>query len=170
LPSSWSITEAVNVIPEKASKACSIEGNVVETPDGGVVNILRYAPEKATVFRADASNPDAPLEYEGICSFPMAHTKFEIRRHSNGCYYAVGNTFPARTRAAVYKSADLKNWEHMCDLVNYNNLNASEVGFQYPSFIFDGDDMLITIRTAFNLAHNFHDANYTLFFRVKVHK
>ena len=33
---------------------------------------------------------------------------------------------------------------------------------------YDGDEMLIVIRTAFNLAHNFHDANYILFFKVKI--
>lgn len=168
LSSSWSISEPVNISPEDGAMPVSIEGNVVETPEGEVVNILRYAPNKATVFKADCESPDAPLEFEGICKFPMAHTKFEIRRHVSGWYYSVGNTYPARTRAAIYKSKDLKNWEFVYEVANYNNLNASEVGFQYPSFIFDGDEMLITIRTAFNLAHNFHDANYTLFFRVKI--
>ncbi len=167
-PENWNITEAVNVSPEGGVKATSIEGNVVETPNGELINFLRYAPEKATVFTIDNTSPDSPLEYDGIRDFPMAHTKFEIRKHSDGIYYSVGNTFPARTRASIYKSANLKDWDFVADVADYNHLNPEKVGFQYPAFIFEGNDMLICVRTAFNLANNFHDANYMLFFRVAI--
>jgi len=167
-PENWHVSEPVNVCPEEGGRAASIEGNVIETPDGNLINFLRYGKEKATVFKINASSPDSPLEYEGIRSFPMAHTKFEIRRHKDGMYYSVGNTFPARTRAAVYKSSDLENWEFVCDVADFRHCDTTEVGFQYPAFIFDGDEMLILERTALNLANNFHDANFTLFYKVKI--
>lgn len=167
-PENWNITEAVNISPEEGAKPSSIEGNVVETPEGELINFLRYAPEKATVFKINKASPDSALEYEGIRRFPMAHTKFEIRKHTDGFYYSVGNTFPARTRCAVYKSSNLKDWEFMTDVADYRHLDTLEVGFQYPAFIFDGNDMLVLVRTAFNLASNFHDANYMLFFRIGI--
>ena len=37
------------------------------------------------------------------------------------------------------------------------------MGFQYPSFVFDGDDILLQVRTATNGSHNFHDGNYSVF-------
>ena len=44
-------------------------------------------------------------------------------------------------------------------------------GFQYVDWLFDGDDLVVVSRTAFDDAeggaHNYHDANYLTFHRVK---
>ena len=49
------------------------------------------------------------------------------------------------------------------DIIDARREQIFEVGYQYPSFIFDGDDILLQVRTATNGAHNFHDANYQTF-------
>ena len=42
-----------------------------------------------------------------------------------------------------------------------------KVGFQYPSFLFDGDDILAVSRTAVNGAESFHNANFITFHRIR---
>jgi len=61
----------------------------------------------------------------------------------------------------------LKNWELVTDLFDFRDHDMEKVGFQYVDFEIEGDDMLILIRTALNNAHNFHDANYSTFYRLK---
>lgn len=149
-----------------AGNRAAIEGNAVETPDGRVVDFLRYAENRALVLSADVNNPDAPLQFERFAEFPLAHTKFEIRRREDGLYVAVGNPPPARTVLSVYTSRDLQRWEKHCDVVDRSGCDVKEVGFQYPAFCFDGEDILILSRTAYNRAHNFHDSNFMTLHRV----
>lgn len=166
----WRLTEYVDldarwpgIVPGIAG---AIEGNAVETPEGDVVDFLRYAPGKALVLRADPQDPEAPLVFDRMQDFPLAHAKFEIQRHTDGWYYAVGNTLPMRTVLAVYRSRDLRRWEPYAEVVNRAEDDPQAVGFQYPSFCFDGDALLVMSRTAFNQAHNFHDSNYMTLHRV----
>ena len=46
------------------------------------------------------------------------------------------------------------------------HLDVDKVGFQYVSFLIDGDDILYQSRTAFGYAHNFHDSNYATFHKI----
>jgi len=46
-------------------------------------------------------------------------------------------------------------------------MREEEVGFQYVNFLIEGNDLLYLSRTAFNQAANFHDANYSVFSRLK---
>lgn len=146
----------------------AIEGNAVETPDGRIVDFLRYAANKALVLAADAENPETPLRFERFADFPLAHTKFEIQRRADGLYVAVGNPPPARTVLSVYTSSDTVRWEKFCDVVDRSSCDAKEVGFQYPAFCFDGEDIVILSRTAYNHAHNFHDSNFITLHRVRL--
>ena len=45
--------------------------------------------------------------------------------------------------------------------------DAKDVGFQYPDFFIEGDDIFLLCRTAMNGAANFHDANYSTFHRIR---
>ena len=50
----------------------------------------------------------------------------------------------------------------------YNHVDSPQlIGFQYVDFIIEGDDLLYLCRTAINGAHNFHDANYSTFHRIR---
>ncbi len=148
--------------------ARAIEGNAVEAPDGSIAVLLRYAENQALLLRGDPDKPEAALRFDRFIEFPMAHTKFEVRRHPNGIYYAVGNCLPMRNILSLYTSEDLLHWEKRKDLLNYAHLPAEEVAFQYPSFCFDGGDLLVLSRTAFHGADSYHNNNYQTFHRVQL--
>ena len=44
-------------------------------------------------------------------------------------------------------------------IIDKRDEDPNFVGFQYVSFIIDGDDILFLSRTAYNSPHNFHDSN-----------
>lgn len=146
----------------------AIEGNAVELPDGRVADILRYSENKALIMIADPDNPEAALYQPQILDFPVGHTKFECSRHSNGLYYLLGNPYPGRNILSLYVSNDLKIWHKSEDIINHSECSIEEVGFQYPSYCFDGKKILILSRTAWNHAHNFHDSNYITFHQTTV--
>ena len=168
----WSLTEFVH--PDVAFHADlsgtpgGIEGNAVELPDGKVVDFLRYEKGKALLLEAAPEDPEAPMTAQRIVDFPLGHTKFDIERHTSGVYYACGNPFPGRTVLALYSSRDFVHWKREADVINRSEYDIKEIGFQYPSICFDGDDILILSRTAWNCPHNFHDSNFITFHRLSL--
>jgi hypothetical protein len=58
-------------------------------------------------------------------------------------------------------------WERRAVLLHHPDQKFH--GFQYADWLFDGDDLVAAIRTAFDepagQAHNQHDANYLTFHR-----
>ena len=139
-----------------------IEGNAVELPDGRVVDIMRYAPNKALMLEVNWEEPEKAMHYCRVIPCPFGHTKFEIQRLGN-VYYAIANQAPGRNVLALYESADGVNWEKKRDLINHAECDIQKAGFQYPSFCFDGNEILYLSRTAWNYANNFHDSNYITF-------
>lgn len=166
----WVLTDFVginkswpHILPETAG---AIEGNAVETPDKEVIDFLRYGENKALVLKADPGDPGKGLEFAEVLDFPLGHTKFEIQRREDGLYFAMGNPFPGRNVLTLYSSADLRAWKRVCDIVSHPECDIREVGFQYPVFLFEGSQLLVLSRTAWNHAHSFHDSNYITFHRV----
>src|SRR5262249_54655831 len=77
---------------------------------------------------------------------------------------------PAQTRNTLVLacSPDLRNWEVKRQLLS--DADTVTVGFQYVDWLFDGDDIIAVVRTAFpeadgTKAHNAHDANWMTFHR-----
>ena len=159
----------------------TLEGCLTVLPDGGLYNIMRYEMSKCQpdygrvlAFRVNAQDPDAPLSYSHAIELPGNHAKFEIQYDAqSSCYYSI----VCRIRGSEHKydrnllslmvSRDCKNWSLACDLIDKRDCDPKRVGFQYTDFLFDGDDLLYLVRTAENCAHNFHDANYSVFHRLK---
>ena len=98
------------------------------------------------------------------------NSKFIVRYDEiSGYYVAIGN-LPTENRnghnrkvLALAYSRDSEDWKLACRLLDSEIEQWFEVGYQYPSFIFDGDDILFQLRTATNGARHFHDANYSTF-------
>lgn len=159
LEESWHITDYYRYRKDEQI----IEGNIVEAPNGDILNILRYKENEAIVLKLD--------ETKNLCEFlktinlPVAHTKFEILRHKNGRYYALGNTYPGRNVLSLYESDNLNDWSFVRNIVDCSDADIKKVGFQYPVFLIDKDEMLILSRTAYNDADNFHNSNYITFHR-----
>jgi len=182
----WHFTPPVKYDPNwegvaKGPSTGNIEGTLSIAPDGTLYNIMRYdmgrtQPSYGLVlaYKINADDPDAPLEYSHAIALPGNHSKFMIKKdEKTGMYYTIISRIDIPERAyrrnllSLMRSADLKNWELVTDLFDFRDHDMEKVGFQYVDFEIEGDDMLILIRTALNNAHNFHDANYSTFYRLK---
>jgi len=161
---------------------CFIEGNLFVSPEGELLCMLRCDGEgydvldgKAPVLRVNTLDPDAPMEFKKFVSLPCGYAnKFMLRYDAaSGYYITIGNlpTDPncsqQRNIVAMFCSKDSVHWTTCCRLLDYENEPTNEVGLQYPSFLFDGDDILLQLRTALNGARNHHDANYSTFHVIK---
>lgn len=160
-----------------------LEGNVVETPEGQVWNILRFnstplVDKAAIVVVDDEGRRESFDPSTGFIDFPGGMTKFTIRRDPvTGLYLALSNNntdprYPSqRNLLALNRSKDLIHWEHVVTLLKddqglaYGD-SVRLTGFQYVDWHFDGDDIIYLVRTAYLGAHNFHDANRITFHSV----
>lgn len=167
---SWSCTGFLKHDPnwENAENVVgAIEGNVICTPDGYLINMLRYSNNKALMLKIDPNKPESLPEFYKIANFPMGHSKFEIVQYENR-YYAIGNRLPKRNILSLYVSDDLENWDFVKDLINYENMDSNVIGFQYPSAFIEDKKLYVLVRTAFNGAFNYHDANYLTFHKFDI--
>jgi len=75
----------------------------------------------------------------------------------------------ARNTLALTCSSDLRSWDVRCVLLYHSD--PARHGFQYPDWLFDGDDIVAALRTAYDDglggARNAHDANFLTFHRVR---
>lgn len=163
-----------------------LEGNVVVTPEGAVVDILRVATSErgrdmaAVVQISDDGTKAAFTPETGFMDFVGGAKKFSIRYDEKSKRYwtlanMVKNEFshlPAgsvRNTLVLKSSPDLKSWT--VHEVLLENPDVEKHGFQYVDWQFDGKDIIFLSRTAFDDefggAHNFHDANYLTFHRIK---
>ncbi len=158
-----------------------IEGNAVALPNGEIGEILRYSTDQGTpryglvpILKGDVDNPEKQLTFEKFVSFPGNLSKFnilfdDVSKRYYTVYSRITNENCPRMRnvLALAYSENLQNWIQACELLDYSHCNPQEVGFQYVSFRFDGNDLIYLCRTAVNKANNFHDSNYITFHRVK---
>jgi len=188
--SSWRMTNKLPYDREadppefSEDRAGWLEGNVATTPAGEVWNILRVnsAPivNKAAVTRVSPEGTTLTFDpEEGFIDFPGGMSKFSIRYdEATGLYWALSNEVFNRRNPwqrnvlVVSTSEDLIRWKRRAVLLYvYEDEGLVDrdckVGFQYPDWIVQDDDMLILVRTALNAAHSFHDANYITFHRLK---
>ena len=182
VPENWSFTEPVPFdyfAPELEGlpkPVMTIEGTLTVAPDGRLLNIMRFGMRGfALVYEVDTVHHEAPLKYAGLMPFPANLSKFMIKYDpESGKYYSVATRLyegcrdSARNLLSLLCSADLKEWTVVCDLLDCRHLDVDKVGFQYVDFDFEGDDLVYLCRTAFNGAHNFHDANYSTFHRIRL--
>lgn len=182
---SWRFTPPVPYDPSwpgaaKGDSPGCIEGALTVFPDGKLYNVMRYqmggcVPSYglACVMAVNTDDPDAPLTFSKFIGFPGNHSKFQIvyddvsGRYLSLVSYLDEKHPSGRNLLSLIASADAENWEKALDVFDYSDLPESDVGFQYISFFIEGDDILFLSRTAFNGAANFHDANYSVFSRIK---
>ena len=178
-PASWTISGITHYDPDwpgtpEGGAVSMLEGSVYVAGDGRLVNLLRMemhgaSPSygKACLLELDPENLAAAPKFLKIIDMPTgANSRTHILKDPvGGKYWALGNlvTDPATPRMrsvlALAVSDDGYDWRVAKILLDYRRLSPKETGFQYASFIFDGEDILYLSRTSFNGAHNFHDAN-----------
>ncbi|MHB8900234.1 MAG: sulfatase, partial [Thermoguttaceae bacterium] len=160
-----------------------LEGNAVVTPEGEMVNILRVACDeggKAAMVHVGKDGKTVRFDPAAdFIDFPGGAKKFVIRYdRQTQAYWALSNpVMPCHTgqakaasirnTLALMKSTDLRNWEIRCLLIYHPDIRSH--GFQYPDWLFEGDDIIAAVRAAFDDglggAHNAHDANFLTFHR-----
>jgi len=141
-----------------------IEGNVAIRPDGSLWELMRCCQNTALLFRYDPKDPDKAGEFVQVVDFPMAHSKFEVHIGPDGLFYAIGNYQSGRNVLSLMKSPDLIHWELVRHIENHAEMDAQFTAFQYPTWFFEGNEIYLVSRTAWNGASNFHDANLTTFY------
>ena len=185
-PSVWLFSEPVPYDPlwegtAKGPSSGNIEGSLVVDPAGRLVSVMRYGIEKcipnfgkAIIYDVDTDRPEEPLVFERVIDFPGNHSKFVIRYdEKTGEYWSLVSYLTkdhpsGRNWLALISSDDLYHWKWRKDIFRYDDMPASEIGFQYVDFFIEGNELLTLCRTAWNGAHNFHDANYSVFTRIEL--
>lgn len=159
-----------------------LEGNIVVSQRGEIFNILRVAcPEggKAAVVKVSVDGRRLSFDpSRDFIDFPGGAKKFTIRFDPvSKKYWSLVNWVPPRHRGppaasvrntlALISSSDLCTWQIRTILLYYPD--PVHHGLQYPDWLFEGDDIIAVIRTAYDDeeggAHNAHDANYLTFHR-----
>ncbi|UVI28031.1 exo-alpha-sialidase [Paenibacillus spongiae] len=160
-----------------------LEGNVVVTPDGRLINLLRYecygaSQEygKAIYLEIDPAVPDATPVFGKVIDFPNNNSKFSVYFDApSGLYWSLVNRYVAhvgqRNVLTLVCSKDTEQWQVVKDIIDYERNGWVEdykmVGFQYVDWIVTGEDLLFVSRTAINGAANYHNANYLTFHRIE---
>ncbi|MBQ8233503.1 MAG: hypothetical protein IJZ34_16495 [Lachnospiraceae bacterium] len=165
----------------KGKTAGPLEGCLVAAPEGKLYNIMRYQMQNMTpnyglalIYEVDAENPEAPLKFSRAMEFPANHSKFEIKYDEKSKrYYTLASRIldkekvGSRNLLSLMSSKDLCKWEVELDVIDRRDRDPMQEGFQYVDFEFEGDDIVFLCRTAINGAHNYHDANYSVFDRIE---
>lgn len=167
-----------------------LEGNFVVGKDGQQWNILRVDDktthdEKAAMV--NISNDGKKLSFDpktGFIPFDGGSKKFVIKYDpESDYYYTLVNPIPEKFREqhpkrnpssfrnvlTLRKSKDLIHWEDVQVILEHEDVLKH--GFQYVDWLFDGNDMIVLCRTAYNDgkddAKNNHDANFLTFHRIE---
>lgn len=185
-PESWAFSEPVPYTDEwedvpKGQCDGILEG-CLTVIDGKLYNTMRYQMQKlkpnyglALRFEVDTENPEAPLKFQKVIEFPANHSKFMIKYDKKTKkYYSIASTIlssenaGARNLLSLMESEDSEKWTVKCDIYDYRDSDPEKVGFQYVDFEIEEDKIIYLCRTAINGAHNFHDANYSMFGEIKI--
>ncbi|MBN2136365.1 MAG: SUMF1/EgtB/PvdO family nonheme iron enzyme [Sedimentisphaerales bacterium] len=174
---SWTATNRLRFDQAWPGRAW-LEGNIVVTPQGGLVNILRVQrqdEETAAVVRISQDGKTASFDPEkDFIHFYGGTNKFTIRFDpTTGLYWSIVNKQkdpPAyRNNLTLVTSSDLTNW--IVRSVIMHHPDSTTHAFQYIDWLFDGEDIIAVSRTAFDDAlggaHRAHDANYMTFHRIE---
>lgn len=161
------------------------EGQIVASPEQGVVVMGKVEGLPYTaLMRAERNLGDVRFgPSNDFAAMPGAEKKFGAAFDAvSGKFYVLSNPilpFHAadasltpqlkRNTAAVLSSRDLANWE--VEKIFLYSPNIGYEAWQYLQFDFDGDDMVIASRTAFDVGDTYrpprgHDSNLLTFHRL----
>ena len=180
----WTASNELQYVPGAVNAWTWLEGNAVIAKDGSIVDILRLHydnDDKAGVIKVSSDGKAITYDPQvGISNVPGACKKFTINYDSiSNRYWTLsnyvlpedrgGNLERTRNTIALCWSKDLVNWTVKDILLHADDIATQ--GFQYVDWLFDGDDIIAVIRTAWadetGNADSQHNANYLTFHRFK---
>lgn len=148
-----------------------IEHNMLEFPDGtiGAIGRILNGPSWASHLTLTAG----VLACVGHIDFPLGRNKFCIVRcPATGSYLGFGNPDPddlgERCKLVCLVTSDPRDWSGAVEHVisDLGSVNYQEESLSYPYVSFDGDDLLVVVRAAWNGAVSSHNTNRDLFWRI----
>jgi hypothetical protein len=169
---SWSMAQPLPFPADAPQGKHWLEGNIVIGPHRELLDILRVDNvEEAAITRVARDR----LRFDGMVAFPGGAKKFTIRYDRKSKLYwalsnpapGVGNPASVRNTLALISSPDLRQWQVRRTILTH----PDEVrhAFQYADWQFDGEDLVVVSRTAFDDeeggASRGHDANFMTFHR-----
>lgn len=179
-PKSWSFTPRLTFPATGAEPGRHwLEGNIVLTPKKELWNILRVDNvEKAAILKVTA----AGLTFHRLIDFPGGAKKFTIRYDKKTRRYwtlsnpalpefpqSAANPASVRNTLVMMSSSDLLNWRIERTILSHPE--PIYHAFQYVDWQFEGADLIVTSRTAFDDdkggAKRAHDANFMTFHRIE---
>ena len=173
-PRSWTMTPHLRFPADAPEGKHWLEGNAIVGPKGELLDVLRVDNiEKAAIVRVSTLG----LRYLEMVDFPGGAKKFTIRYdRQSRLYWALANPAPGsanpasvRNTLVLISSPDLRQWQ--VRRVILTHADSARHAFQYPDWQFDGPDLIVVSRTAFDDeeggAPRAHDANFLTFHRVE---
>lgn len=122
----------------------------------------------------DTSDPKKPYIFNSIVDCPLgSNSKFLIRYDDvSGFYIMLGTeqnpaVTPKRTVLSIAVSKNLTDWTVVHRIYDYRHEDPLKIGFQYPDFRIDGDDLLLATRVGFNESDDHHNSNCITFERIE---
>ncbi len=171
--------------PNFMSTSGWLEGNVVASPTGELVNILRvqepYKGCSAAILHISSDGKALSFDpTNDFIDFPGGCVKFTIRFDPISKHYwsltnwihpddEGKNAERTRNTLALTSSSDLREWTVRSVILRHPD--SINTGFQYVDWVFENNDIIAASRTAFDDglggADNSHNANYLTFHRIK---
>jgi len=183
----WRMSEKL-VVDKRANIFKWLEGNVVLTPQGRLVNMLRTQAPPGRAAMIHISDDGKKLSFDpekDMVSFPGGTKKFTIRYDKlTDKYWTLVNiiTDPGpldeapqdhRNTLALMCSKDLRNWNLRYIVLAFMKgvhltRENNKFGFQYIDWLVEGHDIIFVSRTAWGWdTPRSHDANYLTYHRIK---
>jgi len=174
-PKSWTRSPRLAYPAAEAGEGVTwLEGNAVVAPNGTLLDILRvHDIEKAAIAKFDGT----ALHLDRLIDFPGGSKKFTIRfDRKSKRYWTLSNPAPPgvknpasiRNTLVLMSSKDLVAWNVERTVLSHPD--TQKHAFQYVDWQFDGNDIILASRTAFDDdsggAPRAHDANFLTFHRV----
>jgi len=154
-----------------------IEGNIILTPEGKLVNILRANGEggdKAAIVHIANDGLDLSHDRDkDIIYFPGGSSKFTIRYdEKTSRYWSIGSkqSTPKAYRNILVLTSSWDLWNWIVEGILLQHPDEVYHAWQYVDWLFEGDDIIAASRTAYDDglggASAAHDANYLTFHRI----
>lgn len=160
------------------------EGQVVAAPQTGVVLLPKIGGLPYTVLLRVGDKPSEVLDPKSAdwVAFPGGEKKFGATYDPvSKTFYALSNPvlpefanrgWPpelVRNTLALLSSKNLRTWR--IERIVMQSPHVDYEAFQYPAFAIEGDDLLIALRTAYDMGGRKpprgHDSNLITFFRIE---
>lgn len=177
----WTVSNRIHFNQDWLGSAW-LEGNIIATAEGEMVNIMRvdnleFGANAAVLSYDDKANRLSFDSQNGFIKFPGGAKKFTIRYDEESkLYWTLSNNVrdfgynagSTRNSLTLSSSSDLYKWTVHEEILYHPDVLKH--GFQYADWQFDGEDIVALVRTAyddeFGGARNNHDANYMTFHRI----